>query len=172
MKKLALFALVLTAAFSAPRAEAQFSLMPYLGYNLDSEGGLVGIGAEFAAPFSAGNLELAIRPSVEYVFVEDIELFGTEINTTLLQINADVVTRFSATPSFQPYAGAGLGILYASVESGGQSVSDTELGINVLGGLEFPGVLGFGDPFVQGRLTIADGSAIAILAGLSIPLGN
>ena len=179
MKKLALFALALVAALAAPRADAQFSLIPYAGYNLDAEGAVVGIGGEFAAPFSAGSLVLAIRPSVEYIFTETIENpLGDDISSTALQINGDVITRFAASGSIQPYAGAGLAIYYFNqdeidlgfgVTTGGSS---TDIGLNILGGVEFPGVVGFGDPFVQGRLTLADGSAIAILAGLSIPLGQ
>jgi hypothetical protein len=76
--------------------------------------------------------------------------------------------------------GAGLAIVTTSVDFDdfdcddipGADCSNTDIGLNILGGLEFPGALGFGDPFVQGRLTLADGSAISILGGLSIPLGR
>ena len=173
MKKLALFALVLTAALSAPRAEAQFSLIPYTGYNLeDGFGLLVGIGTEFAAPFAAGNLDLAIRPSAEYHFV-DADGFN------YFQVNGDVLARFSGSPSVAPYAGAGLAIAFLStddVEIFGQTIegqSDTEIGLNIFGGAEFPGLLGFGTPFAQGRFTLVDPTdQISILAGVSIPLGQ
>ena len=156
------------AALVAPRAEAQFSLLPYIGYNTeDPTGGfLVGIGAEFAAPFSAGSLALAIRPSAEYVFTdaEGIDFF---------QINGDVIARFSGSPSFAPYAGAGLGVAVFSVDGAGDDGTETELGLNVLGGVEFPGTLGFGTPFVQLRYSIIDPyEAFSVLGGFSIPLGQ
>ena len=158
------------AALLAPRAEAQFALLPYIGYNTeDPTGGfLVGIGAEFAAPFSAGSLALAIRPSAEYVFTdtEGIDFF---------QVNGDVIARFSGSPSLAPYAGAGLGVAIVSFDDDvdGGDDSNTELGLNLLGGVEFPGTLGFGTPFVQLRYSIIDPyEAFSVLGGFSIPLGQ
>ena len=188
MRKSLLIALLFAFALpmTANRAEAQFSLLPYIGYNLDAEAFLVGIGAEFEAPFSAGSYALGFRPSVEYVFVDsppDQTVAGTTISSsiTALQINGDLIARLNAS-GFNPFVGAGLAIAYASasVDCSGSFCDDfdsasnsaTDLGINVLGGLEFPGALGFGDPYVQGRITFADGTAISILGGLSIPLGQ
>jgi opacity protein-like surface antigen len=179
MKKLALFALAFVAALAAPRADAQFSLIPYAGYNLeDGFGLLVGIGTEFVAPFELSNLDLAIRPSAEYHFVDDSALAGFG-SFSYFQINGDVLARFSGSPSVAPYAGAGLALGISSVEfdnpfgGGSTSESNTEIGINIFGGAEFPGLLGFGTPFAQGRFTLVDPTdQISILAGVSIPLGN
>jgi opacity protein-like surface antigen len=191
MRKSLFTALLLALAlpFMAPKAQAQFYLNPYLGYNIeDGFGFLVGIGSEFEAPFEAGNLSLSIRPSVEYVFTDDppdTSVGGATItsSTSYVQVNGDVIARLTAT-GLNPYVGAGLavGIISASADCEGSDVfcagvesadaSDTEIGLNVLGGLEFPGALAFGTPFVQGRLTLIDGSQISLLGGVSIPLGQ
>ena len=172
MKKLALFAFVLAAALSTPRAEAQFSLIPYLGYNTELEGILVGIGTEFAAPFAAGNLDLAIRPSAEYHSVDAEGL-------SYFQINGDVLARFAGSEAFAPYAGAGLAVAIVSqddIEIGGFTIegdSNTEIGLNIFGGAEFPGLVDFGMPFAQIRYSIVDPTdQLSIFGGFKIVLGQ
>ena len=171
MRKASALALLIALAlpFMADRAEAQgFGFVPYIGYNLDAEAFLVGVGAEFADVFDLGNLAIGVRPSIEYLFVD---------NVTWLQINGDLIARFGAPgASLVPYAGAGLAIGLVSIDDcpdiPGLDCSNSDFGLNVLGGVEFPGALGFGSPFVQGRLTLQDGSAISILGGFVIPLGR
>lgn len=190
MRKSLFIALLVAFAlpFTAQKAQAQgFSFIPYAGYNFDAEDFLIGVGAEFDAPFSAGTFALGFRPSIEYVFAgesSESTFSGVTVSSsvTFLQINGDLVTRLNAT-GFSPFVGAGLAIAYASFDIdcegsdiacdaiGDEGDSNTDIGLNVLGGLEFPGALAFGDPFVQARLTLADGSAFSILGGLSIPLG-
>ena len=189
MKKLALFALVFAAAFAAPRAEAQFSLIPYVGYNTEAGvdvsgtgigsttgGFLVGFGGEFAAPFSAGNLALAIRPSIEFVFLpsEDIEGAG-EFSQSHLQISGDVIAQFAPMSGFTPYAGAGLTYVTYSQDFPGAGAFGgfeyNDIGLNLLGGAEF-GDLGFGAPFAQARYTLAAFDAFSIMGGVKINLGQ
>lgn len=175
MRKSLLLALLVAFAlpFTAPKAQAQFVLTPYLGYNIeDGFGFLVGIGGEFVAPFDINNLDLSIAPSAEYVFTD-------ADGVSYFQINGDVIAKFAPSGSIAPFAGAGLAIGFFSfdeVDVGfGQTVgggSETEIGINVLGGVTFPGALAFGDPYVQGRLTLIEGSAISLIGGLRIPLGQ
>lgn len=154
----------LTLPFTAQKAQAQFTLMPYVGYNTeDFFGALVGIGGEFDAPFALGNLALAIQPGVEYVFVEG--------DGTVLQVDGNLVAKFGAPgASIVPYAGAGLGIVFVSPEEGDSS---SELGLNLLGGAIFRGALAFGDPYVQARYSLIDPvEALSIMGGLRIPLGQ
>lgn len=132
---LALALLGLTAAF-AP-AQAQTGFMPYVGYNLEDEEFLVGVGARFGVNLALPVAVIA-QPAVEYEFVEGGDL---------IQVDANAVAEFTGSRSFAPYAGAGLGITIANPEIGDGS---TELGLNVLGGLLF-NPTGFGQPFVQGR---------------------
>lgn len=183
-KPLALALLIaLALPFTADRTQAQgFGFIPYVGYNLDAEAFLVGVGGEFGNVFDLGNFVIGVRPTIEYLFVDDDGL-GDDASVTFLQINGDLITRFGAPgASLIPYAGAGVAIVSVSYdadcngdpfcEAVVDEAGNTEVGLNVLGGVEFPGALGFGSPFVQGRLTLADGSAISILGGLVVPLGR
>lgn len=185
MRRILPLALLVALAlpFTAQRAEAQFAFIPYVGYNLDFEKLLVGVGTEFDLPIEAP-FGLSIRPAIEYVFTDsEKDTFGgttISASTTFLQINGDAIARFGTSPSLSPYAGAGLAILYSSYSldcSGSgceffpeESGSDTTVGLNLLGGVEFTDALGFGSPFVQGRFTMKDGSQFSILAGVALSL--
>jgi hypothetical protein len=168
-----LFAFVLP--FTAPKAQAQFVLVPYVGYNIeDGFGPLVGIGAEFVAPFELSNLDLSIMPSAEYVFSEDFGSGDAAVSTSVFQINGDVIAKFAPSGSIAPFAGAGLAYVVFNVDSdfAGVDFSSSDIGINLLGGVTFPGALAIGEPYAMGRLTLADGSAISIIGGIRIPLGE
>ena len=162
---------------TANRAQAQFTLIPYVGYNIDDGFGfLVGIGAEFVAPFELSNLDLSIAPSVEYVFTEDFNGGGivSDISTSYLQVNGDVIAKFAPNGSIAPFAGAGIAYGIFSVDSdiAGVDLSSSDIGLNLLGGVTFPGALGIGEPFANGRLTLINGgSAISLIGGIRIPLG-
>jgi hypothetical protein len=169
MKKLLTLVAVLAVSIPlmAPRAEAQISFMPYLGYDLDAESLLIGVGAEFGF-LQLETLALNIRPSAEYFFIGDSGIEG--LSTTFMQFNGDVTAELPVGgPGLAVFAGAGLALRYASVEFMNQSESDTSFGVNILGGVEFGG--GFVTPFAQGRLTLGDGSsAFAILGGVKLAL--
>ncbi|MEM8556521.1 MAG: hypothetical protein AAGG50_01650 [Bacteroidota bacterium] len=176
---LATLTLIVGLGFAAPQAKAQFSIFPYVGYNLDFEGFLIGVGGEFVAPFEISNLDLTIAPSVEYVFADDGGIPDFSIN--VFQVNGDVIARFNPQGSFVPYAGAGLAIVRISVDGPdildgfggfGFDASSTDVGLNALGGALFPGLVGFGDLYAQGRVTFANGTAISIIGGFRIPLGQ
>lgn len=176
MRKSLLIALLFAFALpmTANRAEAQFTLIPYVGYNIeDGFGFLVGIGSEFVAPFEMNNLDLSIAPSIEYVFTEDFSGGGivSDISTSYIQINGDVIAKFAPNGSIAPFAGAGLAYGIYSAESNGFDASSSDIGVNLLGGVTFPGALAIGEPFVNGRLTLINGSAISVIGGLRIPLG-
>lgn len=161
-----LILLALAVPFTAQRAEAQFSLIPYLGYNTeDGLGPLIGIGAEFDAP-NLGGLTLSIQPGIEYVFTD-----GDGVD--YLQLDGNVIARFGAPgASILPYAGAGLGVAFVSYDIGDDSETETELGLNLLGGIIFPGAFGFGNPYLQARYSLIDPfEAFSIMGGIRIPLG-
>lgn len=70
---------------------------------------------------------------------------------TYLEINPSLAVPFTMTgSSVKPYAGAGLRVGYSSTSAGGTSASDTDLGLNLLGGLRFG--LGGMDAFSEARL--------------------
>ncbi len=156
-----------------------FVIIPYVGYNLeDVVGGfLVGFGAEFVAPFAISNLDLSIMPSVEYVFSEDFGAgFGGTVSTSVFQINGDIIAKFAPSGSIAPFAGAGIAYVIFNVDTdtafGGFDASSSDIGLNLLGGVSFPGAFGNFEPYVMGRITLAGGTAITIIGGLRIPLGG
>ncbi len=137
----ALLLSTLALALAAP-AQAQSAFMPYLGYDTETENLLIGVGARFGAPLDLP-VALTIQPGIEYQFQD---------GGTLLQFDANVIGELNAGPSLAPYLGAGLGVFYVNPEDvGGVDLdSETEFGLNLLGGLTF-NPTGFGRPFVQGR---------------------
>ena len=147
MRTSLLFA-ALAAFVLAPSASAQASgFMPYLGYNLDTENVLIGVGYRVGVPLEAP-VVLAAQPTIEYQFESDI---------TILQVDANLVAQLSASPALAPYVGAGLGVLIVE--------SDTELGLNLLGGAVF-NPTGFGQPFVQARYSTAGFDALTLSGGV------
>lgn len=179
MQKSLTLALLLAIALplTAQRAAAQFSLIPYLGYNLsagldpeaddidDRVGALlVGIGAEFDLPFQGG-IALKVRPSVETYFLpgEEFEEFGltVDVSQSRLQVNGDVIAEFSTAGTLAPYVGAGVAWSSYGFEVEGcfedecetDDMSESGIGLNLLGGARF-GSMGFGAPFIQARYTM------------------
>ena len=154
MKTLLSALLVGAAALVAPRATAQFSFVPYGGYNTEIEGFMVGAGFEYALPIGE-SLSLGVRPTAEFHAIDiDEPLLD---NFDYYQINADLVGRFTGSEAVAPYVGLGLALGLVSYEIGednrGDTDSSTEVGLNLLGGVEFPGVFRFGAPFAQARYT-------------------
>ena len=152
MRTSLLFA-ALAAFVLAPSASAQASgFMPYLGYNLDTENILLGVGYRFGVPLEAP-VVLAAQPTIEYQFESDI---------TILQADANLVAQLSASPALAPYVGAGLGVLIVDSEF---TDANTELGLNLLGGAVF-NPTGFGQPFAQVRYSTAGPDALTLAGGV------
>jgi hypothetical protein len=168
MKKLLTIvaAIAIAIPFMAPRAEAQFTFIPYLGYDFDIGDGslLVGVGAEFDL-VPLGAVMLAVRPSAEYYFVDS----PAGVDFSFFQINADALAELTGLgPGVGLYGGAGLALGFSSVSVGDVSDSATDFGINALAGIEIG--TGFMVPFVQGRLTIMDGTRFGIQGGVKLQL--
>lgn len=162
MKRFPLFALLLAAvAFATPRAEAQASFVPYLGFDLDAQSMLVGVGADFNFLPDAP-VGLMIRPSAEYMFS------GSGSDDNLIQLNGDVIADIAVgATGLDVFAGGGLGYRIVDSDVGGEGAEG--LGFNVLGGAEFG--TGFLTPFAMGRLHFGDaGSTFAILGGVRLAL--
>ncbi len=173
MKKLVTLIAVVAFAipFLAPRAEAQFTFMAFGGYDLDVEELFIGVGAEFPLmPANGLPFALALRPSAEYFFMPSESDMGFEASMSLIQINAEAIADLADVIDgpIGLFAGAGLGMAFISSEfsGGGVSISDssTELGLNLLGGVEF------GIPFVQFRLTTAGSTRAQLMGGIRLAL--
>ncbi len=105
--------------------------------------------------------------------------YGYTVEATLSQFaaNADLRYRFPTRAQAQFYAGGGLGLNFNSVSYSegyryyrpGFSVSGTEIGLNLLGGVEMPlsgSLIGMG----QLKYGVGDIDTFFITAGITVPL--
>lgn len=148
----ALLLAVLGLALAATPARAQLHFSPMVGYDIDYEAFEVGLAFELGLTPGILPLQAAIRPSAEYVFVDDADLF---------RINGDLIGRFSppAAP-ISPYAKAGVNIEFFSVDDCPlDDCSNTEVGVGLGGGVLFNNL------FVEGTLGLGDISDFRIAAG-------
>ena len=115
---IAIAALFLFAVPLAARAETSFGLRG--GLSVDPDQFLIGGHINFE-PIAEN---VYIVPSAEAGFGDDI---------FTLSFNGDVQYRFETDSGVRPYAGGGLSLYFVDFDGG----SDTELGVDVLGGIFF-----------------------------------
>jgi opacity protein-like surface antigen len=169
MKKLTflsvLLALFLIAAPNNAQAQDGFKVGPRVTIDLgdisDAFGGDFALGADVRVMIES--LPVDGQASFDYYFAEDPwTVFAFDINALYPFAMED--------QPFRPYVGAGLGIARwsADVESDfgfGFSTSNTDVGINLLGGAEFP-LDGF-TPFAQAQFTVGgDADRFGITGGV------
>lgn len=107
----------------------------------------LGVEGRFGVVQLAPSVRIDVRPFLDYLFVDD---GGFDI--TVLAFGVDALFAISVgNPMIEPYAIAGLSILYVSFEDD----SDTEAGFNIGGGAKFL-TAGTIQPFVELRATIGD----------------
>ena len=99
-----------------------------------------------------GPVQAAIRPSAEYVFVEEVDLF---------RVNGDLIGRFGAPAvPFRPYGKAGAALeVVGDDEDTAFDEGATNFGINLGAGVLFNSF------FVEGTLGLIDISDFRIAAG-------
>ena len=114
------------------------------------------------------------------LFFPDEDLYGEPGNADYYEINGNIVYEIvlPANPTVIPYVGTGLNLAKRSLtfteplppgREIGESISETDLGLNILGGLNFPmrGVR----PFVEFRGQCCKGPGQFIVAsGLVLPV--
>ena len=137
-------ALVPALALADPNTDAGFSGWgPRVGLSLNPDQ------VHFGAHLDYGNIARHIRfqPNVELGFGDDVKLFT---------VNAEAAYRFSSNwDVWTPYLGGGLGANIKSVDSEGENNSQTDLGVNLLGGIEKG--LSNGDRFfIEGKFSLND----------------
>jgi len=144
---LAVATLTLTGASLASAQNNEIGPRVGLGINPDQ----FVIGGQMNFPLEPHGL--AISPNVE---------LGVGDHTTTIQLNADLDYHFAnAGPNWNPYVGGGIGIAFFDYDNDG---SDTELGVNLLGGLRFRQKngshlftelrLGIGDPYPDAKVIV------------------
>ena len=77
--------------------------------------------------------------------------------------NFDLYYHFAPEGQVTPYVGGGMGINFMRNER--REVSDTNLGVNMLGGVRFPGTSH--SYFLEGRYTASDVSQAMVMAGVT-----
>ncbi len=96
-----------------------------------------------------------------------------EENTTFWQLSLNALLSFGPGILFTPYVGGGIGISRTSISvdiPGFDSVSDTDTGLNLVGGVRF----GVGPlrPFVQAQVTmLGDVELVTLSGGLLFKFG-
>lgn len=112
----------------------------------------------FGAHLDFGQFARHVRfqPNVELGFGDNVDLFT---------VNAEAAYRFSEQwDMWSPYLGGGLGANIKRVDSGNSSSSHTDIGVNLLAGIERG--LSNGDRFfVEGKFSLNDVPDVKITVG-------
>lgn len=156
----AVLAGLLALAVAPEATEAQVRFGGQLNFADDTDFGL--------GPRVAFDLE-ELGPRFQIIGTWDI-YFPDEEGLDFWELNGNVVYRFELeeTDAVEPYGGGGLNIARIDREGpAGSDVDDTELGLNVLGGVEFP--LTSVTPFVEVRVTAEGSEQIYVTGGVLVP---
>lgn len=149
--------------FVPPSAAGQVNLGAQIGWGNDADfafgGRLTALGPWVTPP-------IEFSAAFDYFFPEkppladDVEYWEVNVNAAyIIPVNH---------PSLSPYAGAGLNIARGTVEGAGGSVSETDLGLNLLAGVKY--VTGAIVPFGEVRLEIGGGEQFVLTGGLAFNL--
>jgi hypothetical protein len=159
MRQVTLFAqgslvVLVVLAFTAPVASAQSEWGLRGGFTFDPDQIHVGAHATFGEFFTNG------------FFVPNVEIgFGND--ATLIAINPELVYRFSSQSEWGFYAGGGLGInIYNWDDDGHGDGSNTDLGVNILGGAR-RGLSSGNDLFLELKLGLIDSPDAKITIGVT-----
>lgn len=151
-------------ALAAPRpAHAQLQFGPEVSWASQSIG--IGVGARVEA--SLANMipsvkGLGVIGSFDYFFPGSS--YG--VSPSYWEINANGTYHFEIpNVKIAPYAGAGLVVAHSAVTVGNFSASSTNVGLNILGGVNFP-AMGKITPFAELRLELRSGTAFVVSAGV------
>ena len=167
MKKLITGACVALLILTPAAAQAQLGLGAQLNWGDDVDLG-IGVRGTYTLPTT---FPLEVIGSFDYFFPS---VGVSEIDLNYWEINANVVYLFPVSSAvIAPYAGTGFNFAHASVSSTefqDISISDSELGLNILGGAKF-NVGGF-MPFGELRIELGGGEEFIFTGGATVPVGG
>lgn len=155
-------------ALTAPHADAQgtprdkrirFGVQGSFAEHTD-----IGVGARAIFDLSGHKAGVTGIASFDYFFGGDGgfgDFLGVDVS--YWEANGNAVYTFSRTGSVQPYAGAGLNFAHIGVSSDFGGGSNSDIGLNVLGGITFGKK---GRTFVEGRLELGGGDQFVVTAGV------
>jgi hypothetical protein len=164
MKKLsAVLAMVALASLPSIASAQRFGA--HVNWGLDSE---LGLGGRYEHDLT--NTLSKTGPLANAFFIGQVDYYldvcadsFTSLDCTMLEINPGLAINLNAT-NLKPYVGAGLNIARVTVSDGTNSASNTETGINLLGGLKFG--LGGMSAFSEARLSLGGSEQLALSFGL------
>lgn len=157
---LALLGLLTLALVSDARAQTSIQIGPRVGYELDTVEELF-IGADARLGFVA--LPVQANGAFDYFFVDGGSYWQIDANALYPFIMDNAV--------FTPYVGAGLALTHLSVDN--SDFSETEAGLNIVGGATFGAPAFPARPFIHARVTFAGGDfddTASLAAGLLFDL--
>ncbi len=139
------------------RAQTSWDLAPLLGLDLDADELFLGGSARIAPP----GAPVILNPGIE---------FYPFIGGSLFVVNFDVLYELTAQ-KVEPYVGGGLFWSRASRTVAGTSISSSDIGLNLKGGVVFspPGKL---RPFAEGVIRVEGGSSLLLKGGLLLKIGR
>ncbi len=137
----------------ASELNAQARVGPQLSFGSEQD---VGLGARLLVNIKSVE-HLAFIGTFDWFFPDDCCYW---------ELNGNVAYSFDITgaPSLSPYVGGGLNIAHESDGDDDGESSDTDLGINLLGGTQFG--TGSVNPFVELRIELAGGGQFVITGGV------
>lgn len=168
MKRIAALTMVLGAAAAAPVA-GQVAFGPQASFGGDSD---FGVGVRAEAPLSQIVAAEADSPLSTMFLIGSFDWFfpddgGAEgVSVRYFEVNANVAYPIEVE-SVNPYVGGGLNIVNGGVSFDNEAIEDqsnTEIGLNVLGGLKF--LLGNMSAFAEGRIELSGGEQFVLSAGV------
>ncbi len=104
-----------------------------------------------------------------YFFPDKQTIFGTEFTSKFFALDLNANYFFYSKDAISAYGLGGINILFLSVEGGGFSDSDNEMGLNLGIGGEY--ALDFGDIFAEVKITGIAGDADQLVIGAGVRFG-
>ena len=155
---LAAFVLVPSAAY------AQLDLGGQLSWADDFD---LGLGGRVVLGLPFEQVPLEAIGTFDYFFPDED---APGVDVTYWELNTNVVYRIPVqVPMLTPYAGAGINIAHASVDSDLIDMSDTDVGINLLGGIKYNA--GPVTPFAELRFELDGGEQFVLSFGALFNVG-
>jgi hypothetical protein len=170
MKKAATALLVAALALLPAHLRAQTVAGGYVGYHDDFD---FGLGAFLSVPLSGLHEDMSFAADVGLYFPSDNRL----VDRGYFEINANAVYRFHVDSDVvSPFALGGLNIArwsldYDAEQSEVPDYDDTDLGINLGGGVTFLTDTGL-QPSVGIKIELSGGDGFVIFGGIGFPVGG
>lgn len=147
---------MLLAVPSAVQAQVQFG--PQVAWADDAD---FGVGARIALGLPQVRPGVELHVSGDYFFID----CPSGIDCSWIELNGNLHLPVPIAPDLNTYVGGGLNIARFKVGVDGfGSSSNTEVGLNVLGGIKFP--MASLTPFVEASFTVGGGEQFGIRGGI------